>query len=119
MPIPHLVGVLAATATAGLLPTGCGNKTSSNPAPPPPAARSAPATSAQPQHNQADVVFLQNMVLHHTQAIAMSEIARNGIVALMRRVQASLSIAPDQMASASSAKAVASRCRGSTSVASS
>ena len=77
MPIPRMVGVLAAAATAGLLLTGCGNKTSSNPAPPPPAARSAPATSPQQQHNQADVVFLQNMVLHHTQAIAMSQIARN------------------------------------------
>jgi uncharacterized protein (DUF305 family) len=76
MPIPHMVGVLAATAAAGLLLTGCGNKASSNPAPPPPAARSAPA-SPQQQRNQADVVFLQNMVLHHTQAITMSQIARN------------------------------------------
>ena len=76
MPIPHMVGVLAAAAAAGLLLTGCGNKTSSNPAPPPPAARSAP-TSPQQQHNQADVVFLQNMVLHHTQAMTMSQIARN------------------------------------------
>jgi uncharacterized protein (DUF305 family) len=71
-----MVGVLAAAAAAGLLLTGCGNKASSNPAPPPPAARSAPA-SPQQQHNQADVVFLQNMVLHHTQAITMSQIARN------------------------------------------
>jgi uncharacterized protein (DUF305 family) len=76
MPIPHTVGVLAAAAAAGLLFTGCGNKANSNPAPPPPAARSAP-TSPQQQHNQADVVFLQNMVLHHTQAITMSQIARN------------------------------------------
>lgn len=76
MPLPHMVGVLAAAAAAGLLLTGCGNKTSSNPAPPPPAARSAP-TSPQQQHNQADVVFLQNMVLHHTQAMTMSQIARN------------------------------------------
>ena len=77
MPIPHMVSVLATAAAAGLLLTGCGNKTSPNPAPPPPAARSAPATSPQQQHNQADVVFLQNMVLHHTQAITMSQIARN------------------------------------------
>jgi uncharacterized protein (DUF305 family) len=72
-----MVSVLAAAAAAGLLLTGCGNKTSPNPAPPPPAARSAPATSPQQQHNKADVVFLQNMVLHHTQAITMSQIARN------------------------------------------
>ena len=77
MPIPHMVGVLAAAAVAGLLLTGCDNKTSSNPAPPPPVAHSAPATSPQQQHNQADVVFLQNMVLHHTQAITMSQSARN------------------------------------------
>lgn len=77
MPIPHMVSVLAAAAAAGLLLTGC-NKTSSNPAPPPPpAAHSGPVTSPQQQHNQADVVFLQNMVLHHTQAITMSQIARN------------------------------------------
>jgi uncharacterized protein (DUF305 family) len=73
-----MVSALAAAATAGLLLTGCGNKTSSNPAPPPPpAAHSGPVTSPQQQHNQADVVFLQNMVLHHTQAITMSQIARN------------------------------------------
>jgi uncharacterized protein (DUF305 family) len=78
MLIPPVAGVLAAAAAAGLLLlTGCGNKTSSNPAPPPPAARSAPATSPQQEHNQADVVFLQNMVLHHTQDITMSQIARN------------------------------------------
>jgi uncharacterized protein (DUF305 family) len=77
MPIPHMVSVLAAAAAAGLLLTGC-NKTSSDPAPPPPpAAHSGPVTSPQQQHNQADVVFLQNMVLHHTQAITMSQIARN------------------------------------------
>ncbi len=76
MPIPHMIGVLAAAAAAGLFLTGCGNTTSSNPAPPPSAARSAPA-SPQQQYNQADVVFLQNMVLHHTQAMTMSQIARN------------------------------------------
>jgi uncharacterized protein (DUF305 family) len=77
MRIPHVVGVLTAAAAAGLLLTGCGHKTGSTPAPAPPAARSVPATSAPQQHNQADVVFLQNMVLHHTQAITMSQIARN------------------------------------------
>jgi uncharacterized protein (DUF305 family) len=43
----------------------------------PPAARRAPATGAPQQHNQADVVFRQNMVVHHTQAMTMSQIARN------------------------------------------
>src|SRR5436305_3756720 len=77
MRIPHVVGVLAAAAAAGLLLTGCGTTTGSTPAPPPPAAHSAPATSPQQQHNQADVVFLQNMMLHHTQAITMSHLARD------------------------------------------
>ena len=77
MRIPHVAGVLTAAAAAGLLLTGCGHKTGSTPAPAPPAARSVPATSAPPQHNQADVVFLQNMVVHHTQAITMCQIARN------------------------------------------
>lgn len=45
--------------------------------------------------------------------------ALEGAVALARRTQAPPSIAPDQMASVSSANAVASRCRGATSVASS
>ena len=77
MRIPHIVGVLAMAAATGLLFTGCGHKTGSTAAPAPPAARSAPAISPPQQHNQADVVFLQNMVLHHTQAITMSQIARN------------------------------------------
>ena len=42
-----------------------------------------------------------------------------GTVALARRAQAPPSIAPDQTACASSANAVASRCRGATLVASS
>jgi uncharacterized protein (DUF305 family) len=103
MPIPHMVGVLAAAAVAGLLLTGCGNKTSSNPAPPP-VARSAPATSPQQEHNQADVVFLQNMVLHHTQAITMSQIARNQASAaqvkdLAARIEAEQSPQIQQMSS--------------------
>ncbi|HZS20352.1 MAG TPA: DUF305 domain-containing protein [Pseudonocardiaceae bacterium] len=102
MPIPPMVGVLAAAAAAGLLLTGCGTKTSSNPAPPPPAARSVPVTSPQQQHNQADVVFVQNMVLHHTQAITMSQIARNQASAaqvkdLATRIEAEQSPQIEQM----------------------
>ena len=48
-----------------------------------------------------------------------AEMERTGAVALARRTQASPSTAPGQTASASSANAVASRCRGSMSVASS
>jgi uncharacterized protein (DUF305 family) len=74
MRIHSMVGVLAAAATAGGLLAGCGNKTTTTP--PPPAASSTPAT-VQQQHNQADVVFLQNMIPHHSHAITMSQTARN------------------------------------------
>ena len=65
--------VVAAAAT-GLL-AGCGgNTTSANTtAPAPSAASNAPAASQ--QHKQADVVFLQNMIPHHQQAIMMSQMA--------------------------------------------
>lgn len=104
MPIPHMAGVLAAAAAAGLFLTGCSTKTSSNPAPPPPAARSGPVTSPQQQHNQADVVFLQNMVLHHTQSMTMSQIARNQASAaqvkdLVARIEAEQSPQIQQMTS--------------------
>lgn len=77
MRIQRLVGVLAAAATAGGLLAGCGTKTTPSPAPPPPRAASSAAANPQQQHNQADVVFLQNMIPHHAQAIAMSQMASN------------------------------------------
>ncbi len=76
MRIHSVAGVLAAAAAAGGLLAGCGSKTPTSPAtPPPPAVSGAPATEQQ-QHNQADVVFLQNMIPHHAQAITMSQMAR-------------------------------------------
>ncbi len=92
--------MLAAAAAAGGLLAGCGGKT--NPvAPPPPAARSAPATTQQP-HNQADVVFLQNMILNHTRAITMSQCARNQAISpqvkdLATRIEAEQSPQTQQM----------------------
>ncbi len=81
MRVHSVAGVLAATAataaTAGLL-AGCGSKTTTSPAPPrSPAAASSALVTAQQQHNQADVVFLQNMIPHHARAIAMSQMAGN------------------------------------------
>jgi uncharacterized protein (DUF305 family) len=76
MRIHSVAGVLAAAAAAGGLLAGCGSKTTTSPAtPPPPAVSSTPVTEQQ-QHNQADVVFLQNMIPHHAQAITMSQMAR-------------------------------------------
>lgn len=100
MHIHRLAGVLAAAAAAGGLLAGCGGKT--NPVtPPPPAARSAPATTQQP-HNQADVVFLQNMILNHTRAITMSQSARNQAISpqvkdLATRIEAEQSPQSQQM----------------------
>jgi uncharacterized protein (DUF305 family) len=71
-----VAGVLVVAAVVGGPLVGCSSKTSPV-TPPPPAASSAPTTSPQQQHNQADVVFLQNMIAHHTQAITMSQMARN------------------------------------------
>ncbi|MGB6162126.1 MAG: DUF305 domain-containing protein [Pseudonocardiaceae bacterium] len=78
MRIHSVAGVLVAAATAGGLLAGCGSKPTPSPAstPPPPAASSA-APNPQQQHNQADVVFLQNMIPHHARAIAMSQTAGN------------------------------------------
>ncbi|MCA1836297.1 MAG: DUF305 domain-containing protein [Actinobacteria bacterium] len=77
MRIHTVAGVFAAAAIAGGLLAGCGSKTNPSPATPPPAARSAPATNPQQQHNQADVVFLQNMITGHARAITMSHTARD------------------------------------------
>ncbi|MGH3869184.1 MAG: DUF305 domain-containing protein [Pseudonocardiaceae bacterium] len=78
MRIHGVAGVLVAAAIAGGLVAGCGSKPTPSLAstPPPPAASSA-APNPQQQHNQADVVFLQNMIPHHARAIAMSQAAGN------------------------------------------
>ncbi|PZS28240.1 MAG: DUF305 domain-containing protein [Pseudonocardiales bacterium] len=76
MRIHKVAGVLAAGTVAGALLAGCGSKPAPVSPPPPRAASSAPASS-QPPHNQADVVFLQNMILHQARAISMAQMARN------------------------------------------
>jgi uncharacterized protein (DUF305 family) len=80
MRIHSMTGVLAtAAATAGLV-TGCGGNTTPSPITTPPSAASSAPAAGQQQHNHADVVFLQNMIAHHTQAIMMSQRARNQAV---------------------------------------
>jgi uncharacterized protein (DUF305 family) len=73
MRVQTIASVLAATAVIGGLVAGCGGTSGSSSA-------SAPADSkalAQQPHNQADVVFVQNMIPHHSQAIVMSRMAHN------------------------------------------
>lgn len=93
--------LVAATAVAGLL-AGCGggNTTTGSATTTPPAASNAPA--GQQQHNQADVVFLQNMIPHHQQAIMMSQMALTHATTpqvkdLATRIQAAQQPEIDQM----------------------
>lgn len=72
----HLIGVaLAAAALATIVFAGC----SSGPATPPNTPTSNPATAQSSgvavEHNQADVTFAQQMIPHHAQAVAMTDLA--------------------------------------------
>jgi uncharacterized protein (DUF305 family) len=94
--------LVAATAVAGLL-AGYGGTTTTSPATTtaPTAASNAPTTGQQ-QHNQADVVFLQNMIQHHQQAIMMSQMALTHgttpqVKDLATRIQAAQQPEIDQM----------------------
>ncbi len=72
MRINSATAVLATAAVAGGLLAGCGT-TSTSPAGAP--AASSTTGAGQQQHNQADVTFLQGMIPHHAQAIAMAQMA--------------------------------------------
>lgn len=65
------VAAAAIALTAGTALSGCGSNL------PSPGISAGPATSqsAAQAHNQADVTFLQEMIPHHAQAIAMSTMA--------------------------------------------
>jgi uncharacterized protein (DUF305 family) len=87
-----ITSMIAAATTAGGLFAGCGTATSTSPATTPPPASSATGTGAQ-QHNQADIAFLQAMIPHHAQAIAMAQLAPSRAAAskvktLASRIQA-------------------------------
>ena len=73
-----ITSALAATTVISGLVMGCGSTSgpSTTSATSAPAGSSAPA-SGQQQHDQADVVFMQNMIPHLSQAIVMSQMARN------------------------------------------
>lgn len=102
MRIHEMAGVLAAAVAVGGLLAGCGsNTTTSSATTAPPTASNAPATGHQ-QHNQADVVFLQNMIPHHQQAIMMSQMASTRAATpqvknLAARIQAEQQPEIDQM----------------------
>ena len=72
----RLVGGVIAAATAAVLAAGCSDSSTapaaggSTAAPP---ASSQPASAPiSPEHNEADMMFAQGMIPHHTQAITMS-----------------------------------------------
>lgn len=73
MRIHTITSMIAIAAATGGLLAGCGGNTTTNPATTPPAT-STPGAGAQ-QHNQADITFLQEMILHHAQAITMAQLA--------------------------------------------
>lgn len=68
----RILGGLAAAAMAAALTAGCSNAT---PTPPPTTDQSPAPASASAVFNQADVLFVQGMIPHHDQALAMSDLA--------------------------------------------
>ncbi|MDD7940135.1 DUF305 domain-containing protein [Actinomycetospora lutea] len=71
----RLVGGVIAAATAALVAAGCSDPGTAPPAggpAPAPSPASAAAAPISPEHSQADVLFVQGMIPHHQQAIAMS-----------------------------------------------
>ena len=69
-----VIGMLIAALTT-LLIAGCGTSAPST-ASSPTAGTPAASASASAQHNDADVAFVQGMIPHHTQAVAMSQLVQ-------------------------------------------
>lgn len=71
----RLIGGAITVAAAALLAAGCSDSPSPAAAPstPAPASTAAPgSTTISSEHNDADMMFVQGMIPHHTQAITMS-----------------------------------------------
>ncbi|WBP85108.1 DUF305 domain-containing protein [Kitasatospora cathayae] len=67
----------AAAVASTLTLAACGSSSATGAADPSPGATtSAPAPVSPGPHNQADVTFAQDMIVHHRQAIAMAEMAQ-------------------------------------------
>lgn len=68
----------AAALAAGLVLSGCdSDDTSAPPGTSPATSTEVPATAESGAHNAADVAFAQQMIPHHRQAVAMSQMARS------------------------------------------
>ncbi|MDQ4104505.1 MAG: DUF305 domain-containing protein [Actinomycetota bacterium] len=67
--ITTLVAAAATAVTISAALGGCGSTAT------PPASSSASSSQVAQEHNQADITFAQGMIPHHTQAIAMSQMA--------------------------------------------
>ena len=68
-----LVSTITAALAAGTVLSACG--TTPGPANPTDTSPSVSAPAMAEAHNQADVTFVQQMIPHHTQAVAMSKLA--------------------------------------------
>lgn len=66
-----LARLLAGTAVVGLTLTGCGAAAESGSG----ATPAGSAAAEQSAHNDADVTFAQDMIVHHRQAVEMAELA--------------------------------------------
>lgn len=69
-----LIGLAAAAAAAALL-AGCGDSQSASTTAPSTTASAPAAAAVSAEHNAADVSFAQGMIVHHTQAIDMAQLA--------------------------------------------
>lgn len=70
----QIISAIVAGAAALTL-TACGDNTGTVPAVPPTTAAPQPPIGVSAQHNGADITFAQNMIVHHSQAIDMAEMA--------------------------------------------
>lgn len=92
MYLDRVILVAVAAVTAGGLLVGCGGSAATSP---PPSVRTTPAASLE-RHNQADVAFLQDMLVHHIQTGVMSDLAHSKASSRVKTIALRIKAAQDQ-----------------------